>query len=87
MKKTNNTGYIFLVILAVAVTATAVIATIEALLGPVAVFAGAVFLLPICFMWMLVANSKAKDRAFAEREKAWRFNSDLSHRKVIRRTK
>jgi hypothetical protein len=81
MKKTNDTGYIFRVILAVAISATALIALAEALFGVVAVFTAALFLLPICFIWMLIADQKAKDKAFEEREKAWRFNCDLSHRK------
>ena len=85
MKKTNNVGTIFLVILAVAVTATAVIATLLTLVGPVAVYSGVLFLLPVCFVWMLVTDQKAKDKAFKRREKAWRDNCDLPHRIVIKK--
>ena len=80
MKKTNNVGTIFLVILAVAVTATAVIATLLTLVGPVAVYSGAFFLLPICFVWMVIADNKADIKRFEERERQWKNNCDLPHR-------
>jgi hypothetical protein len=80
MKKTNNTGRIFLVILAVSLSATAVIAVAEALFGVATVFTAAVCLIPVCFAWILITDSKAKDKAFEEREKAWRNNCDLPHR-------
>jgi hypothetical protein len=80
MKKTNNTGYIFRVVLAVSLSAVALIAVAEALFGVVAVFTAAVCLIPVCFAWILITDSKAKDKAFEEREKAWRNNCDLPHR-------
>lgn len=60
MKKTNDTGYIFRVILAVAISATALIALAEALFGVVAVFTAAVCLIPVCFAWMLLADNNRK---------------------------
>jgi hypothetical protein len=85
MKKTNNTGRIFLVILAVSLSATAVIAVAEALFGVATVFTAAVCLIPVCFAWILITDSKAKDKAFEEREKAWRNNCDLPHRNTIKK--
>lgn len=57
MKKTNNTGYIFLVILAVAVVITALIATLETIFGVADVFLGAVILIPATLIWCLLTSN------------------------------
>lgn len=80
MKKTNNTGYIFRVVLAVSLSAVALIAVAEALFGVVAVFTAAVCLIPVCFAWIVIANNKADIKRFEERERQWRNNCDLPHR-------
>ena len=56
MKKTNNTGYIFRVVLAVSLLAVALIAVAEALFGVVAVFTTAICLIPVFFAWIIWTN-------------------------------
>ena len=56
MKKTNNTGYIFRVVLAVSLSAVALIAVAEALFGVVAVFTTAICLIPVFFAWIIWTN-------------------------------
>jgi len=85
MKKTNNVGKIFLVILAVAMSAVSLVAIAQHLFGVVAVFTAAVCLIPVCFAWMVIADNKADIKDFEEKEKAWRKNCDLPHRNTIKK--
>jgi len=64
MKKTNDTGRIFLVILAVSLSATAVIAVAEALFGVATVFTAAVCLIPVCFAWMVWSDKKIAEQNY-----------------------
>jgi hypothetical protein len=64
MKKTNDTGYIFRVVLAVSLSAVALIAVAEALFGVVAVFTTAVCLIPVCFAWMVWSDKKIAEQNY-----------------------
>lgn len=86
MKKTNKTGKIWLIIFLVAAVATAIISILEHAFGADKVFMGAILLLPVVFVWCLFTSQAQADRLFNEREKAWRNNCDLHHRKVIKKT-
>ena len=64
MKKTNNIGNIFLVILAVSLSAVALVAIAQYLFGVVEVCTGAVCLIPIVFGWMIWTDHKIKEQNF-----------------------
>jgi Flp pilus assembly protein TadB len=66
MKKTNDTGYIFRVILAVSLSAVALIAVAESLFGVVAVFTAAVCIIPVCFAWTVWTNYKSKSEKLCQ---------------------
>lgn len=66
MKKTNDKGYIFRVILAVSLLAVALIALAETLFGVVAVFTAALCFIPVCFAWTIWTNYKSKSEKLCQ---------------------
>jgi MFS-type transporter involved in bile tolerance (Atg22 family) len=87
MKKTTSPSRVLLVAFIVACVATAIIKVLEYTFGPAEVFLGALILIPIVFVWcVFTGETKRSRQAFKEREKAWRNNCDLSHRKVVKKT-
>ena len=66
MKKTNNVGRIFLVIIAVAMSAVSLVAIAQHLFGVVAVFTAAVCIIPVCFAWTVWTNYKSKSEKLCQ---------------------
>jgi adenylate kinase len=56
MKKTDNMGTVFLMVLAVSLLAVALIIVAVALFGIVTVFTTAVCLIPVFFAWIIWTN-------------------------------
>lgn len=54
MKKFQNTKWLLLAIIVIAITATIIIKTLEYFFGVATVFFGAVVLMPICYVWTLL---------------------------------
>lgn len=56
MKKFQDTKWLLLAIIVIAITATIIIKTLEYFFGVATVFFGAVVLMPVCFVWTLLTN-------------------------------
>lgn len=80
MKRTKNLLAILLIAVAIAVVGAIAVSAGVKYLGSSVMYMIATALIPIVFAWILVLDQKKADKLFEERERQWRYNSDLSHR-------
>jgi hypothetical protein len=83
MKKTNNPFKILLVVLAVSVGATAIVALLEYTFGVADLFIASVCSIPF---WLVLCVVTSKDNIEARKQKQWRKDYDLDYREVMRKT-